>query len=113
MQTLFDRLLPRSDQEESSEQSLEALLDRYGFDRVQHEQIQADLRSGRIGLAQNRLPVSSQIEDVGPDDVYDASNGLPNSLRQLGLEALAAGAVAHPARTDRHMAPQGQALGRA
>ena len=38
-------------------QSLAALLDGYGFDRVQHEQIQADLRSGRIGLAQNRLPV--------------------------------------------------------
>ena len=31
-------------------QSLAALLERHGFDRVQHEQIQADLRSGRIGL---------------------------------------------------------------
>ena len=38
----------------------------HGFDRVQHEQIQADLRSGRIGLAQNRLPVTSHIEDVTP-----------------------------------------------
>ncbi len=38
----------------------------YGFDRVQHEQIQADLRSGRIGLAQNRLPATSLIEDVAP-----------------------------------------------
>ena len=47
-------------------QSLEALLERYGFDRVQHEQIRADLRAGRIGLAQNRLPASSAIEDVAP-----------------------------------------------
>ncbi len=43
--------------------SLDGLLDEYGFDRVQHEQIQADLRDGRIGLAQNRLPASSRIEE--------------------------------------------------
>jgi hypothetical protein len=94
VQTLFDRLLPRAGQEEAGTQNLEALLDQYGFDRVQHEQIRADLRSGRIGLAQNRLPVSSQIEDVEPGDVYDASSGLPDAFHQLGLEALAAGTVA-------------------
>ncbi|PIE35244.1 UTP--glucose-1-phosphate uridylyltransferase [candidate division KSB3 bacterium] len=91
---LFDRLLPQFATEESTGQSLEALLEQYGFDRVQHEQIRSDLRSGRIGLAQNRLPVNSQIEDVGPDDIYDASQGLPERYRQLGLEALAEGAVA-------------------
>src|SRR6185503_7087789 len=42
----------------------------------------------------NRLPVSSKIEDVGPDDVFDATLGLPHALYDLGLEALAAGAVA-------------------
>jgi hypothetical protein len=94
VQTLFDRLLPRAGQEEAGAQNLEALLDRYGFDRVQHEQIRADLRSGRIGLAQNRLPVSSQIEDIEPGDVYDATAGLPDILTGLGLEALAAGTVA-------------------
>jgi hypothetical protein len=94
VQTLFDRLLPRASQEEAEEQSLETLLDQYGFDRLQHEQIRADLRSGRIGLAQNRLPVSSKIEDVGPDDVYDATSGLPNALRDIGMDALAAGTVA-------------------
>ena len=36
----------------------------HGFDRVQHEQIRADLKDGRIGLAQNRLPASAVIEDV-------------------------------------------------
>jgi hypothetical protein len=94
VQSLFDRLLPQVDQEEAGEESLEALLTRYGFDRVQHEQIRADLRSGRIGLAQNRLPVSSTIEDVSPDEVYDATHGLPATLRDLGLAALAKGAVA-------------------
>ena len=66
---------------------LEALLETHGFDRVQHEQIQTDLRSGRIGLAQNRLPVSSRIEDAAPDDL-DARH------RALGMQALAEGRVA-------------------
>jgi len=95
VQTLFDRLLPRTGQEEAEQiQSLEALLDRYGFDPVQHERIQADVRSGRIGLAQNRLPVSSKIEDVEPGDVVDATQPLPDRFYDLGLEALSAGAVA-------------------
>ena len=65
VQHVFEHLLPRAAQRSRGRaQSLDALLDSYGFDRVQHEQIQADLRSGRIGLAQNRLPVTSRIDDV-------------------------------------------------
>ena len=94
VQTLFDRLLPRTRQETSGDQSLEAALAEWGFDRVQHEQIRADLRSGRIGLAQNRLPASADIRDVAPSDVSDASEGLPEALRALGLAALREGAVA-------------------
>jgi hypothetical protein len=73
VQTLFDRLLPRLKREDAGEGSLDAWLSRHGFDRAQHEQIRADLRAGRIGLAQNRLPVSTQIEDVKPEDVTEAS----------------------------------------
>ena len=94
VQTLFDRLLPRTRQETSGDQSLEAALAEWGFDRVQHEQIRADLRSGRIGLAQNRLPASADIRDVAPSDVSDASEGLPEALHALGLAALREGAVA-------------------
>ena len=94
VQTLFDRLLPRTRRETTSGPSLETLLEENGFDRVQHEQIRADLRSGRIGLAQNRLPVSAAIRDVLPDDVHDATRGLPAELHKLGIEALAAGALA-------------------
>ena len=95
VQNLFDRILPRAgDGAASRTQSLDALLDQLGFDRVQHEQIQADLRSGRIGLAQNRLPASSRIRDVGADDVVDASEGLPDRLRRIGMDALSTGAVA-------------------
>jgi hypothetical protein len=97
VQALFDRLLPSSEGQSREEQSLAALLDRYGFDRVQHEQIRADMRSGRIGLAQNRLPVSSRIEDVGPGDVTDLRRTEDSKLdkaRAVGLEALHAGSVA-------------------
>ncbi len=64
---LFDRLLPSSISDHSSQaKSLSELLAQNGFDPLQHEQIQSDVRSGRIGLAQNRLPVSARIEDVNP-----------------------------------------------
>ena len=70
---------------------LAALLDRYGFDRAQHGQIQADLRAGRIGLAQNRLPATHAIEDV-PGEELDDDPGAAH--RRIGEDALAAGAVA-------------------
>jgi len=73
VQTLFDAMLPRGKAETASEQSLSALLDQNGFDRTQHEQIRAELKSGRIGLAQNRLPSNAVIEDVLPGDVVDAT----------------------------------------
>ena len=73
VQTLFDRLLPRGKADGGRQQTLAALLEQNGFDRAQHEQIRADLKEGRIGLAQNRLPASAVIEDVQDGDVLDAT----------------------------------------
>ena len=97
VQTLFDHLLPHAEQAAEGSQSLDAQLNANGFDRIQHEQIRADLRSGRIGLAQNRLPVSSKIEDVGPGDVLDPTTRPEQEqaeLQAIGLDALAKGQVA-------------------
>jgi hypothetical protein len=95
VQNLFDHLLPQSDGEQSGKaQTVDALLDRYGFDRLQHELIRADLRMGRIGLAQNRLAPNSKIEDVRPEDVFDATEGLDERYARTGLEALRGGSVA-------------------
>jgi hypothetical protein len=98
VQTLFDRLLPSAVPGEASTdaQSLDELLARHGFDPVQHEQIRADLRSGRLGLAQNRLPANTDIRDVAHTDVFDASESLETleRYRQAGRDALESGAVA-------------------
>jgi hypothetical protein len=93
VQALFDRLLPRTRREEGGAQSLSTLLEEYGFDRVQHEQIRANLKAGRIGLSQNRLPIATEISDVQPGDVHDALRGLTPEMQRLGADALAAGRV--------------------
>jgi len=94
VQNLFDRLLPQAAHEESGKtKSLKDLLAEFGFDRMQHDQIQSDLRNGRIGLSQNRLPASAQIENVKPEDVVDASGGVDRRFYDIGAKALIAGEV--------------------
>ncbi|MGA3282856.1 MAG: UTP--glucose-1-phosphate uridylyltransferase [Verrucomicrobiota bacterium] len=94
MSSLFDRLLPQPRTEDGRQQSLADLLEQNGFDRRQHEQISDDLKTGRIGLAQNRLPVNADIKDVKNGDVLDATAPLAKDLREAGLAALARGELA-------------------
>ncbi|MGD0348845.1 MAG: UTP--glucose-1-phosphate uridylyltransferase [Verrucomicrobiota bacterium] len=89
MSSLFDRLLPQLRTEDGRQQSLTELLEQNGFDRTQHEQISADLKAGRIGLAQNRLPVNADIKDVKDGDVLDATATPAKDLREAGFAALA------------------------
>lgn len=93
VQTLFDRLLPRASRSSDGAGALAALLGQHGFDRAQHEQIRADMRGGRIGLLQNRLPATTRISDVAPGDVADAA-ALTAEQRRLGERALASGELA-------------------
>ncbi|HTU57732.1 MAG TPA: hypothetical protein VMF89_04845, partial [Polyangiales bacterium] len=82
---LLGRLLPAA-RAQDTEDSLPVLLERYGFDAEQHERIRSDLRSERIGLAKNRLPADTPIEDVHPSDVVQ--------LQSLGAEEERAGRAA-------------------
>ncbi len=91
---LLSGLLPQPAQEDHAMASLTELLRENGFDPELHEQIRADLRDGRIGLAQNRLPANVEIEDVHPEDVLSAVEGVGSDVRKLGEEALAAGEIA-------------------
>jgi hypothetical protein len=92
--SLFDRLLPAAASNGFRGGSLRELLANQGFDREQHERIRDDLKRGRIGLAQNRLPVSTVIDDVRPDDVVDATRSLDPRYARIGAEILAAGGAA-------------------
>ncbi len=102
VQGLFDVMLPRTRTTTADDRSLADLLAEYGFDRTQHEQIRADVRDGRIGLAQNRLAPNASIEDVHPSDVLDftcpspAGPAAPDAsrLRASGSQALREGRIA-------------------
>lgn len=91
--SLLDRLLPAGGDGAKSSQRLDQLLAENGFDRAQHEQIRTDLRAGRIGLAMNRLPPSTRIEDVTAAELFDAAAGAEN-LRSAGESALRRGECA-------------------
>src|SRR5665213_3686248 len=100
VETLFDRLLPRGNIGSASGQNLLIMLDEFGFDGELHEQIRLDLKGGRTGLAQNRLPASTVIEDVEPGDIADLSDADAFSRRDskqfkewanLGADALRSG----------------------
>lgn len=95
VESLFDRMLPSTHAAASGRPGgLAELLAAQGFDREQHERVRNDLRRGLIGLAQNRLPVATVVEDVRPGDVVDARGGIEPDITEIGRQALAAGEVA-------------------
>jgi galactokinase/mevalonate kinase-like predicted kinase len=95
VESLFERMLPGTPgTRDERSGTLAELLAANGFDREQHERIRDALRRGLIGLAQNRLPESTVIEDVRAADLTDARPGLDRSLIELGRKSLAAGEVA-------------------
>ena len=93
-QQIIDRILPVSSVQSAQDRSLDELLQQLGFDRIQHEQIKTDLRNGRIGLSQNRLPVNTFITDVKKDEVFDFTEKSFPQYESIGSDAIASGAVA-------------------
>lgn len=92
-QVLFDSLFPSERRGAASVEELRGLLLAHGFDPVQHERIRSELRAGRIGLAQNRLPTTTVIEDVRADDLSQADQ-LPARCARVGEALLREGRVA-------------------
>jgi len=92
---IFQRLFPEQDKQQEGG-DLRSLLERNGFDHVQHEQIREELKTGRIGLAQNRMASGTRIEDVAPDEISRLTkHETPNEEEiELGRSALAKGEVA-------------------
>jgi len=63
-----------------------------GFDYVQHEQIRQDLIKGRIGLARNRLPAETIIEDINDSEIKFLNKITDNG--NTGAKAISSGKVA-------------------
>ena len=93
VQTLFDSIFPRGPAARRNGGSLAEILAAHGFDRAAHEQIRTDLKAGRIGLAQNRLPANAIIEDVLETDLTQSS-AISAATREIGMTALRNGEVA-------------------
>ncbi len=91
---LIEGILPSRENRCDGIESLNELLQRIGFDREFHEQIQTDVKSGRYGLAQNRLPLNTSISDVKATDYVDAREGVAQSAREIGARAIRDGKVA-------------------
>jgi hypothetical protein len=74
-------------------ENLDQLLFELGFDRREHERIQADYANGVIGLSQNRLPLDTQLLNASTDDVVVVERSISPETRARGLEELGKGAV--------------------
>lgn len=85
---LFDRMIPQNSDDSSSQKSLSLMLDELGFDAEHHEVIKKDLKSGRIGLSKNRLPVNTTIEDVNKSEITNHLILKNQSLTDLGMASL-------------------------
>ena len=90
---LIQRILPSSSAEVRQSARLEDLLKENGFDPIAHEQIRDDLKSGRLGMAHNRLNSFVTLEDVSAEEVIEARRGISKSVTELGREAIARGEV--------------------
>jgi hypothetical protein len=94
VESLFETLIPHADNDANGDNSLSKLLAENGFDQRQHEDIRKDLFEGRIGLAQNRLPPTTLIEDVSPTEITDFTKLDSKKDLVVGERSLANGEVA-------------------
>lgn len=93
-QRIIEGILPGRKATRENAETLSEMLNRLGFDQEQHEAIRADLKSGRFGLAQNRLPANTSIEDVREGDYLDTRSGFSSEAIATGQAAIDAGEVA-------------------
>jgi hypothetical protein len=90
----FKQLLPDTHSQEEISGNLDLILEEIGFDTIQHETIRQHLKTGRIGLSQNRFPTNTTIEDVEDEDLYNGIGGVDGATRYTGETAIKNGEVA-------------------
>jgi hypothetical protein len=85
---LFDRMIPQNQGESSQHKPLNLLLEELGFDAEQHDQIKKNLKSGRIGLAKNRMPSNTTIEDIQKHEISNQKIFNAKKLFDIGLQSI-------------------------
>ena len=93
-QQLLLRILPSSPATDAQTGTIDELLMTNGFNRDAHEAIRQDILSGRLGLSQNRLSSTVEIEDVHDGDVVDVRSIMSSAAVQAGNDALRRGEAA-------------------
>jgi hypothetical protein len=91
---LFDRMIPDSKVSGQQNQELNELLENHGFNAGLHETIKTALKSGQIGLAQNRLRTGIKITDSTADEINYADPQLKEKHFETGKKALQNGELA-------------------
>ena len=91
---LFDRMIPDSKVSGQQNQELNELLENHGFNAGLHETIKTALKSGQIGLAQNRLRTGIKITDSKADEINFAEPLQKEKHFETGKKALQNGELA-------------------
>ncbi|RLD12415.1 MAG: UTP--glucose-1-phosphate uridylyltransferase [Chlamydiae bacterium] len=83
---------------ENMNEEMKQIKNAYGFDEKAHSNYKQMLKSGRIGVGNNRLPLTAVVENVSSKDITVVSNDLSNSdiakFKRTGQELLRKNAVA-------------------
>ncbi|MCA1759171.1 MAG: UTP--glucose-1-phosphate uridylyltransferase, partial [Bacteroidales bacterium] len=91
---LFDRMIPDLKVGGQQNQELNELLENHGFNAGLHETIKTALKSGQIGLAQNRLRTGIKITDSKADEINYAEPLQNEKHFETGKKALQNGELA-------------------
>ena len=91
---LFDRMIPDLKEGGQKNQDLNELLESLGFNSGLHDTIKNALKSGQIGLAQNRLRAGIKITDSSAEEIDKIESQQSEFLVETGRKALQNGELA-------------------
>ncbi|HSO85037.1 MAG TPA: UTP--glucose-1-phosphate uridylyltransferase, partial [Draconibacterium sp.] len=91
---LFDRMIPDAKMDGQKKLDLNELLENHGFNSEFHSIIKSALKSGQIGLAQNRLRTGIKITDSKADEIETIDPEKREQLIETGKKALQNGELA-------------------
>jgi hypothetical protein len=88
-----EAVMPETDRKEDvnirrADYTEQEIKDRYGFDIESHEHMKRLYKDGKIGLAENRLPSETVIEDIDYHDINHLEDEEDSHHRVVGEESI-------------------------